>query len=242
MSDWVREYYDKIDACDAAGMASYLAERGTFQLGNMPAVQGPEQVADGNQAFFDTIKGLRHDFTHRYTMGAVDIVEADVTYTLHEGDTLTLPGIAVLERGDDNLIAASRSYVDMTPLASRTAEAAARTWVQSFVDAVDTLDVDKVLCFFGDSSTWTYGNNPPMTSLAEMRATMGGFHESIAGISHVLGTCFAPREGVIVAEFEVTYTRLDTSSVTIPASGFYELKDGLIHVYRVYVDVSPVFA
>lgn len=120
--------------------------------------------------------------------------------------------------------------------------AGARSWVQSFIDAVDTLDVDRVLSFFSDSATWTYGNNSPMEGRTEMRTRMEPFHASIAGISHVLRSCFAPEPDVVVAEFVVTYRRHDGKEVTLPASGFYELEDGLIQTYRVYVDVAPVFA
>lgn len=242
MNDWLRDYYDEVDGLDAAGLARHFADDGTFQLGNGPLIRGRSAIAHGNQAFFATIESLRHDFTHRYRDGSVDIVEANVTYTLPDGHSTTLPGIAVIERGGDNLISASRSYVDMAPVAGRIAETVACEWVQSFIDAVDTLEVDRVLSFFDPSATWTYGNNPPMIGLAQMRVTMTSFHEMIAGISHVLRECFAPRPGMIVAEFDVTYTRLDGGVVTAPASGVYELRDGLIQNYRVYVDVAEVLA
>lgn len=242
MNDWVRDFFDEVDDLDAVGLASHFAEDGTFRLGNMPPVQGPGAIAQGNQVVFNTLAGLRHDFTHRYRDGSVDILEMDVTYTLQDGHSTTLPAVAVIERGDGDQITASRNYVDISPVAGRTAEAAAREWVQSFLDAVDSLEVDRVLSFFGETSTWTYANNPPMKGLAEMRAAMAPFHEMLAGISHVLRECFAPRPGVIVAEFDVTYTRHDGATFTAPASGVYELRDGLIHDYRVYVDVAAVLA
>jgi limonene-1,2-epoxide hydrolase len=246
MADWVRDYYDHVDGLDAAGVAKHFAQEGTFRLGNFPLVRGPADIAHGNQAFFDTIAGMRHDFTSRYTDGRVDIIEADVTYTVKNGGTVTIPGIAVLERDEEDLIAASRSYIDMAPLFELAARAngteSPREWVERFTSAVDTLDVDRILPFFAESATFTYGNNPPMVGVEGIRNGLEPFHAGIAGISHVLRDCFPSGPNVIVAEYEATYTRLDGRWVTLPGIGVFEIADGLIQAYRVYADVAPVFA
>ncbi|MEV3927410.1 nuclear transport factor 2 family protein [Actinomadura coerulea] len=246
MTDWVRDYYDHVDGLDAAGVAKHFAQDGTFRLGNSALVRGPADIAAGNQAFFDTIAGMRHDFTSRYTDGRVDIVEAEVTYTLKNGGTVTIPGIAALERNEENLIAASRSYIDMGPLSESAARATGaespHEWIERFISAVDTLDLDRILPFFAESATFTYGNNPPMVGVEGIHGGLQPFHDSIAGISHIVRNCFPSGPNVIVGEFVVTYTRLDGRSVTLPAVGVYELADGLIQTYRVYADVAPVFA
>lgn len=207
MTDWVRDYYDSVDGLDAAGVARHFTEDGTFRLGNSPEAEGRADIAARNQAFFDTIAAMKRTFTRQYTVGAVDIVEADVTYTLEDGAEVAIPGIAVLEREGD-LITASHSYFDMGPfheLSARTSRVAgSRAWVERFISAVDTLDVNRMPPFFATSATFTYGNNPPMVGLEHIRAGLEPFHASIAGISHVVRNCFTSGPNVIVAEYQAT--------------------------------------
>lgn len=246
MSDWIRDYYDMVDGFNAVGMVERFAEDGTFKLANLPAARGRAEIAAGNRAFWDTIGGLRHDFTRRYSDGPVDILEADVTYTAKSGGTVTVPAIAVLERNDEGLITASRSYLDMAPLRELTSPTSevepAREWLERFISAVDTLRVEEMLPFFAESATFTYGNNPAMVGADGIREGLEPFHASIAGLSHEVRNCYPSGPHVIVAEYSATYTRHDGRELTLPAAGVFELAGGLIQAYRVYADVAPVFA
>jgi len=117
-----------------------------------------------------------------------------------------------------------------------------RELVTRFIAAVDTLEIDRMIPFFGPNATFTYANNPPMVGHAGIRAGLEPIHASIAGISHVVRSCFPSGPSVIVAEYEATYTRLDGRAVTLPGIGVFEMSHGLISAYRVYADVAPVFA
>ena len=64
-----------------------------------------------------------------------------------------------------------------------------------------------------------------------------------------LGLEFAPGGDLIVAddngivcEGEVTYTHHDGRSVTVPFCNVFEAEAGLISLYRIYIDMGPVFA
>ena len=45
-----------------------------------------------------------------------------------------------------------------------------------------------------------------------------------------------------IVEADVTYTRLDGSTVTVPVVTIYRSRGGRIDDYRVFIDLAPVFA
>lgn len=115
-------------------------------------------------------------------------------------------------------------------------------WVASFTGAIDTRDVEQLVPFFAPDAAFTYGNNPPMVGHDGIRAGIGAFYAGIAGISHTVPFQHRPSDDTLAVEFLTTYTRLDGQAVTLPGLGVFELEDGLIQNYRVYADVTPVFA
>jgi limonene-1,2-epoxide hydrolase len=46
----------------------------------------------------------------------------------------------------------------------------------------------------------------------------------------------------VACEGEVTYTRHDGSKITLPFVNIFEVSAGLITLYRVYIDIAPLFA
>ncbi|WP_158220925.1 nuclear transport factor 2 family protein [Kineosporia sp. R_H_3] len=115
MSDWVRAVYDDADSLDAAAFAARFAPDASFAMGNNPPLTGPAEIEAGLKGFFGLIAGMRHDFSHRYTVGSVEVMEAAVTYTRLDGSTVTVPGASVTERSGD-VITAMRAYIDVAPL------------------------------------------------------------------------------------------------------------------------------
>lgn len=115
-------------------------------------------------------------------------------------------------------------------------------WVAAFTAAIDARDVEQLVPFFAPDATFTYGNNPPMEGHDGIRAGIGAFYAGIAGIAHTVPFQHRPSDDVLAVEFVTTYTRLDGAAVTLPGLGVLELADGLIRDYRVYADVTPVFA
>jgi limonene-1,2-epoxide hydrolase len=47
-------------------------------------------------------------------------------------------------------------------------------------------------------------------------------------------------KSVLIAEFDVHYTRLDEGEVTLPCCNVFRLRDGLVAEYRSYIDATPV--
>ena len=88
---WIAGLFQAIDAKDAERFVSYIAEDGTFSFGNAPGVAGRQAIRDAVAGFFASISRLSHK--------VVDVTEASgavwsrgiVTYTRHDGSTLTVP-------------------------------------------------------------------------------------------------------------------------------------------------------
>ena len=46
----------------------------------------------------------------------------------------------------------------------------------------------------------------------------------------------------VACEGEVTYTRHDGSQITLPFCNIFEIDGDKIEVYRIYIDMAPLFA
>ena len=70
---------------------------------------------------------------------------------------------------------------------------------------------------------------------------MQEFFDSIKGCSHTLTSSFG-RDSTLFCEGEITYTRHDGSQVTLPFADVFEYKGDLISHYKIYADISPLYA
>lgn len=104
-----------IDAKDTEQFLEYLSESPRFRFGSAPAVEGRAAVRDAVQAFFDSIAGLEHSLSASASVGTTLFTEGDVTYTRHDGSTITLPFADVFELRDGR-IADYKIYMDIGPL------------------------------------------------------------------------------------------------------------------------------
>ena len=46
----------------------------------------------------------------------------------------------------------------------------------------------------------------------------------------------------VIVELKVHYTRLDGTELTLPCCNVFRLRDGAVADYRVYMDITPVYA
>ncbi len=112
---WTRDLFSAIDAGDADAFASHLAEDAVFQFGNAEPIAGREAVRETVAAFLASIQGLEHTLQDAWTPAGAVIVRGLVTYTRHDGSTLTVPFANVFEM-DGDAIARYLIYVDISRL------------------------------------------------------------------------------------------------------------------------------
>ena len=114
-------------------------------------------------------------------------------------------------------------------------------WLNELMACIDRRDAEAFGAFLTEDACFYFANAPEVSGREAIVAAVRGFFEAIAGIQHkvhvTLGTpdCLAFRG-------DATYTRLDGGEVTVPFANIFELKGGLISDYRIYSDLTPLWA
>jgi ketosteroid isomerase-like protein len=112
---WWERVFAAIDAGNAAGFVDFLTPDAQFRFGNAPVVVGRDAIHAAAAGFFAAIASSRHRMLGRWYGAATAVCEGEVTYTRHDGSTISVPFANVFElRGDK--IAAYRIYIDNSSL------------------------------------------------------------------------------------------------------------------------------
>jgi hypothetical protein len=107
---------------------------------------------------------------------------------------------------------------------------------------VDAMDTAAFADLFSEDGSATFGNAEPMVGPAAIRAGIGGFFGTIAGLRHRVVRTWQVRADT-VAETVVTYRRLDGGEVSVPAvTIWHTTPEDRIDDYRIYVDLAPLYA
>jgi len=107
--------------------------------------------------------------------------------------------------------------------------------------SIDAMDTESFLSFIREDATFRFGSSPAVQGRAAIRAAVEGFFSSFAALQHVVQRQVAEGNAV-VCEGEVTYTRHDGSTITLPFANVFEVSGSLISLYRIYIDIGPLFA
>ncbi len=107
--------------------------------------------------------------------------------------------------------------------------------------SIDAMDTEGFLGFIAPDGEFRFGSAPPVRGREGIREAVGGFFSSIAAISHEVRRMVAEGNAV-VCEGEVTYTRHDGTAVTLPFCNVFETDSGLISLYRIYIDIAPLYS
>ena len=89
--------------------------------------------------------------------------------------------------------------------------------------------------------SFRFGNADPVHGRDAVRDVWAGFCETVDGVSHESSSSSQSGEAMI-AESNVTYTRKDGGTVTVPVVTIYRARGDLIDDYRVFIDLAPLFA
>ena len=100
---------------------------------------------------------------------------------------------------------------------------------------------DRFSAHLADDVEFRFGNADPVHGRAAVRDVWAGFCETVDGVRHDLVSQWDVGDAVI-AESDVTYTRKDGGSVTVPVVTIYRPAGGPIDDYRVFIDLAPLFA
>ena len=107
--------------------------------------------------------------------------------------------------------------------------------------AIDAKDTEEFLSYLTESPRFRFGSAPAVEGRAAVREAVQAFFDSIAGLEHSLAAS-ASAGTRLFTEGDVTYTRHDGSKITLPFADVFELRDGRIADYKIYLDIGPLYA
>jgi hypothetical protein len=112
-------------------------------------------------------------------------------------------------------------------------------WLTSYYELLDQNRVgDAIRGFIGDGCLIRFANREPTGFLDEARR----MSKLVTAVGHKLLTVLEGDDGTLALELEVTYTKHDGSSITLPGSLFARVEDGRFVEQRAYIDHGPLLA
>jgi ketosteroid isomerase-like protein len=114
------------------------------------------------------------------------------------------------------------------------------TTTDVFAD-VDRMDAKAFASYLAEDSVLRFANADEVVGRDAIEQAIAGFFTTIKGLSHHIVEQWDVDDTTIV-QTEATYTRLDDRRVTVPAITVYRRGGDLIDEYRIFVDLSPVYA
>jgi hypothetical protein len=120
------------------------------------------------------------------------------------------------------------------------------TETQRLFETIDRMDAAGLAAHFTPDGSFRFGNAEAAVGREAFEKAVAGFFDTIGGLRHrLIGVWVGSWEhgAVRSVEAEVTYTRNDGSQTSpLPVTSTLRMKGDLIHDYRVFIDVSPVFS
>jgi ketosteroid isomerase-like protein len=112
-------------------------------------------------------------------------------------------------------------------------------WTRRLFESIDDTDVDGFAAFLADDVSFTFGNAPSVKGKAAVRDVVGGFFGSIKGLRHDLERVW-DEEDTVICHGKVTYTRHDSSTLSVPFANILGVRGDLITEYLIFVDTSEL--
>ena len=107
--------------------------------------------------------------------------------------------------------------------------------------AIDRKDTTAFVGFLTDDAVFRFGSAPAVRGREAIRAAVDGFFATIAASSHAIHQVLTSG-ATQLCEGEVTYTRPDGMSVTLPFADVFEYEGDRIAQYKIYIDIAPLYS
>lgn len=112
--------------------------------------------------------------------------------------------------------------------------------INGLFEAIDKMDTASFVSYINEDGSLIFGNAPEIIGRANIFETIDGFFKSIKAISHKdLKSILAGDELVVYGTSH--YTRHDDSNLSTPFCNVFQLKNGLIQKYQIYIDLSQLY-
>jgi ketosteroid isomerase-like protein len=116
-----------------------------------------------------------------------------------------------------------------------------RLWWERVFAVIDAGDAAGFVEFLSADAQFRFGNAPAVIGRDAILAAAAGFFAAIASSRHRLLRIWNGA-ATSVCEGEVTYTRRNGSTLSVPFANVFELRGEKISAYRIYIDNSSLFS
>ena len=113
-------------------------------------------------------------------------------------------------------------------------------WFKKLFQAIDNQNSEAFLAFLSENVFFQFGNAKPVRGKMAVGDSVNGFFESIKGLQHNLTEILVISDTVI-CHGTVTYTRHDSSILSVPFANIFKVDADLIKDYIIYVDISELY-
>lgn len=111
----IKELFQFIDKMDVDGASSFYSDSMKFTFGNMPTIEGKDNVKEMVSGFFGGIAAISHALVEQIEKDDTVILRGTVTYTRKDDSQLTVPFCNVFKMKNDKIQEYS-TYVDTSEL------------------------------------------------------------------------------------------------------------------------------
>ena len=113
-------------------------------------------------------------------------------------------------------------------------------WVKQLFESIDSKDTDSFLSFLSEDVCFRFGNSEPALGKVAVSEIVSNFFNSIMGLKHDLAKIWDVQESLI-CHGTVTYTRLDSTQISVPFANVLRFEGILVSEYLIFVDISELY-
>ena len=113
-------------------------------------------------------------------------------------------------------------------------------WAKQLFQSIDEQNTNAFVAFLSGDVLFQFGNAEPVKGKEAVGNAVGGFFGSIKALRHNVTETFE-QPGIVICHGTVTYTRHDSSVLSVPFANIFRLDADLIREYLIYVDISGLY-
>ncbi|RZK94520.1 MAG: nuclear transport factor 2 family protein [Rhodococcus sp. (in: high G+C Gram-positive bacteria)] len=106
---------------DITAFFDYFSDDCAFRMGNNTTVIGKSAIQSWVAQYLTSVVSMRHEIIEEWSEGNVAALRVEVTYTLQNGESFTLPAVT-RTRVENNKVAEYLIFMDPSPVASGTSQ------------------------------------------------------------------------------------------------------------------------
>jgi hypothetical protein len=112
------DLFGAIDTQNVNRLLNFMTPTATQRFGNQEPLVGRDEIRAGNEAFFASIAGLRHEIVDAWESHGTVAIRLNISYVRLDGAEVAVPGVTMLHERD-GLIDTYEIFLDMAPVFAR---------------------------------------------------------------------------------------------------------------------------